>query len=63
MSIIVASLSPELAPEKPTKRMEIAKQIFALPYVEAASHGTLHPYEWNEPWGPDLQLAAAAPTV
>ncbi|MDJ0973482.1 MAG: hypothetical protein QNJ98_03415 [Planctomycetota bacterium] len=52
MSIIVASLTPELAPETPTKRMQIAKAIFALPYVEAASHGTLHPYKWNEPWGP-----------
>lgn len=57
-SIIVAGLTPRLEPEKPTRRMAIAKSIFALPFVEVASHGTLHPYAWNEPWSPSPESLA-----
>ena len=52
ISIIVASLTPDLHIKEPTKRMRIARTIFDADWVEATSHGVLHPYDWNKPWGP-----------
>ncbi len=52
ISIIVASLTPDLHIKEPTDRMKIARTIFDADWVEATSHGVLHPYDWNKPWGP-----------
>ncbi len=52
VSIIVASLTKDIGVETPTESMELAKEILNRPYVEAASHGVLHPYKWMAEWSP-----------
>ncbi len=47
ISIIVAGLTDDLAGEVVTERMAEARTIFALPWVEAASHAVLHPMDWR----------------
>jgi len=55
ISIIVAGLTNTLTPESPTDKMELARTIFAMPHVEVASHGVLHPFAWRKPWGPGIE--------
>jgi len=47
VSIIVRSLTPDYAVEKPTRAMGLARRILNLPRVEPASHGVLHPLRWR----------------
>ena len=47
VSIIVRSLTPDYAIEKPTRAMELARRILNLPNVEPASHGVLHTLRWR----------------
>jgi len=46
VSVIVAEISPEALGNR--KLVDIAKDIFALPNIEPASHAFSHPYYWNE---------------
>jgi len=46
VSVIVAEISPSAVGNE--KMVELAKNIFALPNVEPASHAYSHPYYWNE---------------
>ncbi|ETR74108.1 MAG: polysaccharide deacetylase [Candidatus Magnetoglobus multicellularis str. Araruama] len=46
VSVIVAEIAPEAVGNK--ERVDLAKNIFALPNVEPASHAYSHPYYWNE---------------
>lgn len=49
MSVIEAELSPEgLYPALATKLEGIARQMFALPHVEIASHTYSHPFKWRK---------------
>ncbi len=52
VSIIVASLTKDLRVAEATDSMRLATEILNRPYVEAASHGVLHPYRWAAPWAP-----------
>jgi hypothetical protein len=52
ISIIVASLTPDLHIKEPTANMKTARSIFEADWVEATSHGVLHPFNWYKPWGP-----------
>ena len=63
LSVIVASLTDTLEPEQSTRLMQIAKDLFALPYVEVASHGVIHPFEWAAVFGdePDVRKKFAYP--
>jgi hypothetical protein len=47
VSVIVAGLTDDLAPIAPNERMLLAREIFARPWVEAASHSVLHPLNWR----------------
>lgn len=47
ISFIVAGLCDRLDPGEPTPRMQIARDILARPWVEAASHSVLHPLDWR----------------
>ena len=47
VSVIVRSLTPDYAIEKPTRAMELARRILNLPHVEPASHGVLHTLRWQ----------------
>lgn len=47
LSIIVASLTDELHPSEPTDRMLTARELFARPNVEPATHTVLHPFAWQ----------------
>jgi len=49
VSIIVRSLTRDRLVEEPTDRMLLAREIFARPDVEIASHGVLHPLKWQRP--------------
>ena len=44
-SVIVAEISPEAAGS--TQMVNLAKDIFALPNIEPASHAFSHPFYWN----------------
>lgn len=57
-SIIVGSLTKTLTPEEGATRIALARAIFDVDQVEIASHGTLHPYDWNQAWGPDPKRLA-----
>lgn len=48
VSVIVASLTDDLAPPVPTRGMQLAAEILARPHVEAASHSVLHPLDWRK---------------
>ena len=63
LSIIVASLSDRLNPERPSRLMKMARELFALPYVEIASHGVIHPFNWAVDFGddPDVRKEFAYP--
>lgn len=46
-SVIVSELDPKgLHPKKAYFYQKVAKSIFSLPYVEAASHTYSHPFDW-----------------
>ncbi len=47
VSVIVGSLTDDLAIAEPNDRMRLATEIFTRPHVELASHGVLHPFWWN----------------
>ncbi|MCA8977765.1 MAG: hypothetical protein KDC98_23775 [Planctomycetes bacterium] len=47
ISFIIAGLTDDLAPTQPTPRMQLAREILARPWVEAASHSVLHPLNWR----------------
>lgn len=47
VSIIVASLTDDLAVVQPTDRMQLASRILMRPNIEAASHTVLHPLIWR----------------
>jgi hypothetical protein len=53
VSIIVRSLTPDYAIEKPTRAMELARRILNLPQVEPASHGVLHTLRWRRDLKPN----------
>ncbi len=47
MSIIEGEISPQgLYPQLSAEAVTLARQIFALPWVEAASHTWSHPFHW-----------------
>lgn len=49
VSIVEGETSPSgLYPESSAALEEVSRQIFALPHVEVASHGYLHPFRWAE---------------
>ncbi len=52
VSVIIAGLTDDLQVAAPTPHMELAREIFARPYVEPASHAVLHPLHWRRPLGP-----------
>ena len=47
VSVIVASLTEHFEPTSPTRQMEVARELFARDWVEAASHSVLHPLDWR----------------
>ncbi len=47
VSVIVAGLTDDLRPTAPNERMLLAREIFARPFVEPASHSVLHPHNWR----------------
>ena len=47
ISFIVASLTDEMQPAKPTARMRVAREIAERAWVELASHSVLHPLNWR----------------
>lgn len=47
VSIIVASLTDRIDPPEPTPEMLLAREIFARPNVQIASHAVLHPLNWR----------------
>ncbi len=49
VSVIVASLTDDLAPAEPTYRMRVASEILNHAHVEPASHSVLHPFWWTVP--------------
>lgn len=49
VSIIVGGLTQDLRVAEPTPAMLIAREMFALPNVEPASHGVAHPFRWELP--------------
>jgi len=51
VSIIVRSLTDDIAVQQPTRLMEVAQSIFRLENVEPASHGVLHTLNWQPPPG------------
>lgn len=61
VSIIVGSLTRDFAVEEPTDGMKLAAEILNRPYVEAGSHGVLHPYQWNAAWAPGRPPVATLP--
>lgn len=63
LSIIVASVTDRLRPERPSRLMTVARDLFALPYVEIASHGVLHPFDWSAEFAddPDVRKKFAYP--
>ena len=46
VSVIVAEIAPEATGNQ--RIVDIAKDIFAMPNIEPASHAFSHPYYWNE---------------
>lgn len=48
VSIVEGEIGPEgLYPDESQALERLARRIFALPHVEAASHGFSHPFEWG----------------
>ncbi len=48
ISIVEGEIGPQgLEPENAATLMQIARRIFALPWVEIASHSYSHPFDWN----------------
>ena len=47
ISVIVRSVTTDLRVPVPTHHMQMAREILALPWVEAASHTVLHPLNWR----------------
>ncbi len=45
ISIIEGEINPKMLGN--ARRVKLARQIFALPNVEAASHGLAHPFDWR----------------
>ncbi len=62
VSVVEGEISPDgLYPKDSPELEAIARRIFALPHVEAASHGFSHPFEWHrfregQPAGGDVTL-------
>lgn len=57
VSIITGITAPNgLYPDRSREFEELARKIFALPWVEAASHSFSHPFRWQ----PDMQADAGA---
>ena len=62
VSVVEGEIGPEgLYPEESRELESLARRIFALPHVEAASHGFSHPFEWGrfregQPAGGDVTL-------
>ncbi len=62
VSVVEGEIGPDgLYPKDSPKLEAIARRIFALPHVEAASHGFSHPFEWRRfreglPAGGDVTL-------
>ena len=48
VSVIIRSLSRDLAVEEATPKMKLARAILAMENVEPASHGVLHTLEWQQ---------------
>jgi hypothetical protein len=47
ISVIEGEIGPEgLYPQHSTELLDIARHLFALPWVEAASHSFSHPFRW-----------------
>jgi hypothetical protein len=52
ISVIEGEIGPDgLNPQHSGELMDIARRIFALPWVEAASHSFSHPFRWSEAAG------------
>ncbi|MHC4451580.1 MAG: polysaccharide deacetylase family protein, partial [Planctomycetota bacterium] len=47
VSVVIRGLTTDYRVKEATKKMLLAREILALPNVEAASHGVLHPLEWQ----------------
>lgn len=47
LSIIVRSLTDDLQVDDPSPHMQLARELFALPWVEPATHTVLHPLDWR----------------
>jgi hypothetical protein len=61
VSIIVGSLTRDFDIAQPTDAMKLAAEILNRPYVEAGSHGVLHPYQWSAAWAPGRPPVATLP--
>jgi len=49
ISVVVGEIAPNgLYPEKSKELMALARSIYAIPYVEAATHTFSHPFEWGK---------------
>ncbi len=49
VSVIIRSVTTDYNVAEPTPEMLLAREIFALPHIEPASHGVLHPLRWDAP--------------
>ncbi|MHC4940374.1 MAG: polysaccharide deacetylase family protein [Planctomycetota bacterium] len=47
VSVVIRSLTTDYRVKEATKKMLLAREILALENVEPASHGVLHPIEWQ----------------
>ena len=47
VSVVIRGLTTDYRVKEATKKMLLAREILALPNVEPASHGVLHPLEWQ----------------
>lgn len=52
LSVIIRSLTNDIAVATPTPAMQLASRMLACPWVEAASHTVLHPLDWRRPVTP-----------
>ncbi|MDJ0520773.1 MAG: hypothetical protein QNJ90_01725, partial [Planctomycetota bacterium] len=61
VSVIIGSLTKDLNIAEPNDAMKLAAEILNRPYVEAGSHGVLHPYKWGARWAPGRAPLATLP--
>jgi polysaccharide biosynthesis protein PelA len=56
ISVIVASLTDDIAPDEPTELMKSARRFLSHPRVEAGTHTVLHPLTWSGSIRPEKKV-------